>query len=59
LTSFGVAHYVEQIERRRRILEQAAIVAGTEYIDMLEQFVGLLYDKVQPYKDRGISESGA
>ena len=56
LTSFGVAHHVEQLERRRKILEQAAIVAGTEYIDMLEQFIGLLYEKVQPYKDRGVSE---
>ena len=56
LTAFGVAHYVDQLERRRKILEQAAIVAGTEYIDMLEQFVELLYEKVQPYKDRGKSE---
>jgi hypothetical protein len=57
LTPFGVAHYVEQIERRRKILEQAAVVAGTEYVDMLEQFVELLYDKVQPYKDRGLPEN--
>ena len=59
LTSFGVAHYVEQLERRRKILEQAAIVAGTEYVDMLEQFVELLYDKVQPYKERRLSEPEA
>ncbi len=59
LTSFGVAHYVDQLERRRKILEQAAIVAGTEYVDMLEQFVELLYEKIQPYKDRGKSESEA
>ena len=59
MTAFGVAHYVEQIERRRKILEQAAIIAGTEYIDMLEQFVGLLYEKIQPYKDRGQSEPEA
>jgi transcriptional regulator with XRE-family HTH domain len=57
LTSFGVAHYVEQLERRRKILEQAAVVAGTEYVDMLERFVGLLYEKIQPYKDRGFPES--
>ena len=54
LTSFGVAHYVEQLERRRKLLEQVAIVAGTEYLDMLEQFVGLLYEKVQPYRERGL-----
>jgi transcriptional regulator with XRE-family HTH domain len=57
LTSFGVAYYVEQLERRRKILEQAAVVAGTEYIDMLERFVGLLYEKIQPYQDRGLPES--
>jgi len=57
LTSFGVAHYVDQLERRRKILEQAAVVAGTEYIDMLERFVDLLYEKIQPYKDRGLPES--
>jgi DNA-binding XRE family transcriptional regulator len=53
LTAFGVAHYVEQLERRRKILEQAAIVAGTEYVDLLEQFVGVLYEKIQPYRERG------
>ena len=53
LTAFGVAHYVEQIERRRKILEQAAVIAGTEHIDLLEQFVDLLYEKIQPYRDRG------
>lgn len=52
LTEFGVAHFVEQIERRRKILEQAAVIAGTEYVDLLEQFVGLLYEKIQPYADR-------
>jgi transcriptional regulator with XRE-family HTH domain len=52
LTSFGVEHFVEQIERKRRLLDQVHAIAGTEYIDLLEQFVGLLYDKVQPYGDR-------
>ena len=53
LTAFGVAHYVDQIERRRKILEQAAVVAGTEYVDLLEQFVNVLFEKIQPYKERG------
>jgi transcriptional regulator with XRE-family HTH domain len=56
LTAFGVAHHVEQIERRRRLLEQVAVVAGTEYGAMLEQLVALLYEKVQPYRDRGMRE---
>lgn len=52
LTAFGVAHYVDQIERRRKILEQAAAIAGTEYVELLEQFVEVLYDKIQPYKEK-------
>jgi transcriptional regulator with XRE-family HTH domain len=52
LTSFGVEHFVEQIERKRRLVERVHAVAGTEYIDLLEQLVGLLYEKVQPYGDR-------
>lgn len=53
LTAFGVAHHVEEIERRRKILEQAAVIAGTEYVDLLEQFVRVLYEKIQPYRERG------
>lgn len=53
LTAFGVAHFVELIERKRRLMEQAAAIAGTEYIDLLEQIVQLLYEKIQPYRDRG------
>jgi len=56
LTAFGVAHHVEQIERRRRLIEQVAVIVGTEYGDMLEQLVALLYEKVQPYRDRGVPE---
>jgi hypothetical protein len=55
LTAFGIAHWVEMLERKRRLLEQAAVVAGTEYVELLEQFVAVLYEKVQPYRDRGMS----
>ncbi len=54
LTAFGVAHFIELIERKRLLLEQVAVIAGTEYIDMLEQLVGLIYEKIQPYRDRGL-----
>ena len=43
----GVEHFVELIERRRRLMCQVRIIAGTEYLDLLEQLVGLLYEKVQ------------
>jgi len=52
LTAFGVAHFVELLERRRRLTEKVVAVAGTEYLDLLEQFVDVLYDKIQPYRDR-------
>jgi transcriptional regulator with XRE-family HTH domain len=52
LTSLGVEHYVKQIERKRRLLEQIHVIAGTEFIDLLEKFVELMYEKVQPYRDR-------
>jgi plasmid maintenance system antidote protein VapI len=55
LTPFGVSSAVERIERKRRLLEQAAVVASTEYIDMLEAMVTLMYEKVQPYKVRSSS----
>jgi hypothetical protein len=54
LTAFGVAHWVELIERKRRLLEMASAVAGTEYCDLLEQFVTVLYERVQLYRDRGV-----
>jgi hypothetical protein len=52
LTAFGVAHFVEVVERKRRLIQQIHTIAGTEYLDVLEKVVGLMYDKVQPYADR-------
>jgi transcriptional regulator with XRE-family HTH domain len=52
LTSIGVEHFVEVIERKRKLIEQVHAVAGTEYLDVLEKLVGLMYEKVQPYGDR-------
>ncbi len=52
LTRIGVEHYVEQVERKRKLIQQIHAVAGTEYLDLLEKFVGLLYEKVQPYGER-------
>jgi transcriptional regulator with XRE-family HTH domain len=52
LTSFGVDHFVGQIERRRELLHKVRAVAGTEMVDLLEKLVDLLYEKIQPYGDR-------
>jgi transcriptional regulator with XRE-family HTH domain len=52
LSSLGVEHAIKQLERKRKLLHQIHAIAGTEYIDLLEQLVGLMYEKVQPYGDR-------
>ena len=52
LTPFALADHARRLERRRRLVNKAATVAETEYVDLLEQFVDLLYEKVQPYADR-------
>jgi transcriptional regulator with XRE-family HTH domain len=52
LTTMGVEHFVNLIERKRKLMQRVQAIAGTEYIDLLEQLVALMYDKVQPYGDR-------
>jgi hypothetical protein len=48
LTAFGVEGLVERLERRRHLIHQVQVIAGTEYLDLLERLVTLLYEKVQP-----------
>jgi hypothetical protein len=48
LHAIGVEGFVQRLERRRRLLQQVQSIAGTEYLDLLEQFVELLHEKVQP-----------
>jgi transcriptional regulator with XRE-family HTH domain len=48
LNAIGVEGFVQQLERRRRLFQQVQAIAATEYRDLLEQFVTLLYEKVQP-----------
>jgi hypothetical protein len=53
LAAFGVESFVQRFERRRRLLHRVQAVAATEYLDLLEQLVDLLYDKVSPPRERG------
>ena len=48
LTKFGVEHFVDLIERKRNLRERIEVIAGTEYLPLLEQFVKLVYEKVVP-----------
>ncbi len=52
LARIGVEKYVELIERKRRLLVQAGVIAGTDYLCLLEQFINLLYEKVRPPQSR-------
>jgi len=49
LTAEGVEHFIRLARRRRRLHEQVEAIAGTEYLELLETFVTLLYDKVRPF----------
>jgi transcriptional regulator with XRE-family HTH domain len=52
MTPLGVEHFVALMERKRKLIDQIHAIAGTEYLDLLEKLVALLYEKVQPYADR-------
>ena len=48
LQKFGVEGFVQRLERRRKIVERVRDIAGTEYLDLLEQIVDLIHDRVRP-----------
>jgi len=48
LEKLGVERCVALIERRRVLFCRVRELAGTEYMDLLEQLVGLMYEKVKP-----------
>jgi transcriptional regulator with XRE-family HTH domain len=47
LEKLGVENCVELLERRRKLVCQVREIAGTEYLDLVEQFVRLVYDKIK------------
>ena len=57
LTALGVEGFVRRLERRRRVVEQAAAVAATEHLDLLEQLVALLFEKAQAQGRRPFAPS--
>jgi transcriptional regulator with XRE-family HTH domain len=48
LTAIGVERFVELLERKRELLDRVRVLAGTEYLDLIERFVEVLYEKVIP-----------
>ena len=51
-TAFAVSDLVRRIERRRQLIHKVSTIAGTEFAEFLETLVDLVYDKIQPYRDR-------
>ena len=52
LERFGVEHVIDLIERRRQLLAQVRCIAMGEYLELVEQFVGLIFEKVNANKPR-------
>jgi hypothetical protein len=52
LVAFGVEGFVARMERRRKVIQQVHAIAGTEYLDLLEPLVALIFEKVQPNRER-------
>jgi transcriptional regulator with XRE-family HTH domain len=53
LSAFGVEGFVYRIERRRKLVQQIDAISRTEYLELLEQLVTLLYEKVRPPQNQG------
>ncbi len=52
LVAFGVEGFVSRMERRRLVIQQVHAIAGTDYLDLVEQLVALIYEKVQSNRDK-------
>jgi transcriptional regulator with XRE-family HTH domain len=52
LSRDDIEHFIELVERKRQLIGKIHAIAGTEYVDLLERLVELLFEKVQPYPDR-------
>jgi hypothetical protein len=52
ITFAGVDGFVERMERRRALVNRVIAIAGSKHFDLLEEFVALLYEKVQPPPER-------
>jgi transcriptional regulator with XRE-family HTH domain len=48
LQKLGVENCVDLIERRRLLVYQVKEIAGTEFLELLEQLVRLIFEKVKP-----------
>lgn len=52
LTAQGVEHFVARQARTRKLIQELHLIAGTEYLDLVEQLFDLICARIQPYRDR-------
>jgi hypothetical protein len=52
LVAFGVEGFVARLERRRKVIQQVHAIAATQYLDLLEQLVALIFEKAQPSREK-------
>lgn len=46
LTAFGVESFASLLERRRNLITKVQAIANTEYLELLEQLVELIHDRI-------------
>jgi transcriptional regulator with XRE-family HTH domain len=51
-TAPAIERFVDRMERRRTLVHRVAALAGSEHLDLLEQFVALLYEKMKSQSGR-------
>ncbi len=51
LVAVGVETFVRRLERRRELVRKINTISGTEYLELLEQLIDLIYDKVRPNRE--------
>lgn len=52
LTTTGIEHFVDRIERRRALVEKIAVLSGTDLFGTLEVLVDQMLAQVQPFAGR-------
>lgn len=59
LTHEGVCYFIDRLERKRLLLTQVEMIAGTDYLPLLEQMVGLIMDRIDVQRSPGRTRSAA
>lgn len=59
LSEEGVRHFIDRVRRKRVLLRHVEILAGTPYLEMLEELTSLMLAKLTPPAESARSSRGA